>query len=69
MSGLKRFFDSPITNWAMTGISVFMISVYVARAKAPNPDPDAMYLAIAWAFMLGIWLLSAIYKTWGRKKS
>ena len=59
MPAMKWFLESSTMNWAMTAISAFMVREYVARGE--------IYLAVAWAFMLGLWLLSAIYKTRRRK--
>jgi len=65
---MKRWFKSPLMNWAITLVSIFRIIEYIRQTKAPNPDSDAMYIAVAWAFILGLNLAGAILRPRTRKR-
>lgn len=62
MSKMNEWFKSAALSWAMTLVSIFMVIEYVRQAQVPGSDPDAMYIAIAWAFILGLSLMSGIMK-------
>lgn len=67
MSDWKRAFDSPVPNWAMAGVSVYMLLSYISQIDFSDIDRRTASVALAWAVMLVLWLSSAIYKTWFRR--
>lgn len=67
MSDWKRAFDSPVPNWAMAGVSVYMLLSYLDQIDFSAVDRRTATVALAWAVMLVIWLSTAIHKTWFRR--
>jgi hypothetical protein len=63
MHNFRKWFDSPAPNWIMTVVSVFMLIQYLGLIEVAESDRGDLLTALAWAFMLGIWLSTAIYKT------
>lgn len=66
MSGWKQAIESPVPNWAMTGVSVYMLLSYIGQIDFSDIDRRTAYVALAWALMLVVWLSTAVYKTWFR---
>jgi hypothetical protein len=63
--------NSPSFNWVAAGVSAVMLVLYVQEMLGPEQRPITGYVLFAWASMFGVWLATAIYKTWfrnGRKK-
>jgi hypothetical protein len=63
MHRFRKWFDTPAPNWIMAAVSVFMLTQYLGLIEIADSDRADMLTALAWAFMLGIWLSTAIYKT------
>lgn len=63
MHEFRKWFDSPVPNWIMTVVSVFMLMQYLGLIEVAKSDRGDLLTALAWAVMLGIWLSTAIYKT------
>lgn len=68
-SRVRRLIDFGVPNWAASAVCVLMIVLYLRRAECAGPDPDAAWLAVAWGTMFGVWLYSAVFKTWQRCRS
>ena len=63
MHRFKKLSDSPMPNWMMTLVSIFMLTQYLGLIEIEASDRGDMLVALAWAVMLGIWFATAIYKT------
>ena len=66
-----RWMDSPSFNWVAAGVSALMLALYIQETLGPEQRPITGYVLFAWALMFGMWLTTAIYKTWfrnGREK-
>ncbi len=63
MHRFKKWFDTAAPNWIMTVVSVFMLTQYLGLIEIADSDRADMLTALAWAFMLGIWLSTAICKS------
>lgn len=63
MADFRKWLDSPVPNWIMTLVSIFMMTQYLGLVEIAESERGDMLTALAWAVMLGIWLATAIYKT------
>jgi hypothetical protein len=45
-----------------------MLALYVQQLMGPDQRPSTPWVTAAWAAMLFVWLFTAIYRTWFRKK-
>ena len=68
MTGTPRWLRSPGHNWIGVAVSLAMLILYLQRLGAPDPRPSTPWVTAAWAVMLLVWLTSAVYKTWLRKR-
>ena len=54
MSGWKQALESPVPNWAMTGVSVYMLISYLGEIDFSDVDRRTAYVALAWAGPPGV---------------
>ncbi len=68
MTRTKRWIDSPSYNWVASCISAVMVALYVEEFLGPEKRPTTGFVLFVWAVMLGLWLTTAVYKTWFRDR-
>ena len=68
MSSDPRWLRSPLYNWIGVVVSLGMLILYVQRLLGPDPRASTPYVTLAWGVMLLVWLITAVYNTWIRKR-
>ena len=68
MTRNSQWFESPAFNWTGAVVSLLMLALYIQQLMGPDQRPSTPWVAAAWAAMFFVWLVTAIYKTWFRKK-
>ena len=67
MTSTRRWFETPLYNWAGTVVSLAMLALYIQRLMGPAPRPSTPYVAVVWGLMFVTFLASAIRHTWFRR--